>query len=184
MSSPIVHEFPYRLNWAYYAMLLPVMFIGNGILVHWALTRGPKPVDFCGMALPPTQFHIAGVVLAGLGVIALVFAIWGLIGAFTHLNRIAFTADSIILPRPNWWGQASGRKEMEVRFEDISSLKIVPFVANTSQLEITHTGGKVGIICDMLSPHDLNMLSDLLSAGVGKAYSAAFATTYCETLGR
>ena len=179
MSNPVLREFRYRLNPIQQMLLLPLAGCGFALFLYFAIFPLPKPGKVSGIELSPQQFQMLSGALAVLGLIGLGFLAVGLVSSLTHKNRIALTADSIILPKPDWWGNAWGEEEMELRFDEITSTKVVPFVGYAVRLEIIHSGGKVGIPSNMFrSRQEYNLLAQLLSAAIDSAYSAALAKRY------
>jgi hypothetical protein len=160
-------------------LLLPLAGGGFALFLYFAIFPLPKPGKVYGIELSPSQFQIVAGALAAIGLIGLGFLAVGLVSSLTHHSRIALTANSIILPKPDWWGNSWGEEEMELRFDEITSTKVVPFVGYAVRLEIIHSGGKVGIPSNMLpSRREFNLLTQLLSVAIDSAYSAALAKRY------
>jgi hypothetical protein len=98
----------------------------------------------------------------------------------SHCGRISLTADAILLPGPDWWGNASTENdEMELRYADILSAKVVPFVAHEVKLHIVHSGGEIGLPRNMFeSRQEFERLLQLLPAMIDSQLSAGIAAGY------
>jgi hypothetical protein len=163
MSGPVLREFRYRLNPWQYAVLLPLAAGGAGAFLYFAICPPSGPVTVEGLELTPTQCRVVMAVLAAIAPVGVASLALGLISSLLYPGRIALTADSIILPKPKWWGTASGDESMELRFSDIRSAQVMPFVARTVHLRITHHGGRVSIFSNMLpSRQEFDLLAQLV----------------------
>jgi hypothetical protein len=180
MSSPVLREFPYRLNPIPSIVLLLVMgCCATGLFLYFAICRLSQVVVLGNIEMTPTQVQLVMGTLAALTLMGTIFAVRRTLANPESAGRIALTADSIILPKPNEWGTAWGEEEMELPLDDVISAEVVPFVGYAVQLRITYSGGQVGIPSNMLpTRRDFNLLSQLLSAAIDNRLSAALAERY------
>lgn len=165
MSSPVIREFRYRLSRVQLLLPLPLAAGGAVLFLYFAFCPPQKPVEFHGIELSPAQFRAIMGTFAAITPIGLGFLAVALVSSFTHHSRIALTADSIILPKPDRWGNAWGEEEMELRFNEITAINVVPFVGYAVRLEIAHNGGTIGIPSNMLPNRpEFDLLTQLLAA--------------------
>ena len=69
---------------------------------------------------------------------------------------------------------------MELRYADIVSAKVVPFVAQEVKLHIVHSGGQIGLPRNMLeSRQEFDRLSQLLAAMLNSQLFAGFPARHC-----
>lgn len=171
MSSPVLREFRYRLSRVQLVVMFPLVVCGAALFLYFAIYPPQKPVMVHGIQLSPAEFRIVMGVFAAMAPVGLGFMAVALVSSFTHHSRIALTANSIILPKPDWWGNSWGEDEMELQFDEITSVDVVPFVGRAIRLEITHSEGKVGIPSNMLSNRrEFDLLAQLLATAIASRY--------------
>jgi hypothetical protein len=138
ISKPVLREFPYRQNPLQMALLFVLALAGTVVLGYFAL-YADKGANLKGIELTRTQFRLlmgAFAVLSPLGLIGLG---WGFVRSLTSKGRVAFTHDSIILPKPSRLGLSED--EIELPFDEIRAVQVVPFIRKTKVLQIiTETG--------------------------------------------
>jgi len=134
MKKQIVNEFRYRPNHFKSAILFLLAFGGFCLFVYFAMNPGETPVRWGGIELTPSQFQCIAVTFAVLSPVGLVFLGIQFVFNLLHNPRIAFTSDSLILPKPTRLGVSS--LEIEVPFSDIDSVSMKSFVGTARMLQM------------------------------------------------
>ena len=142
MSDETIKAFLYRPSRLKIAALFALALWCACLMGYFAVNPGNKPVNACGIEITPAQFQIVaitGVSLSPIGIVPLAIVLWF---SFTHNGRIAFTASSVILPKPNLLGLSY--QEIELPFSEIDSVSVKPFMGRTLMLQIIReSDGKV-----------------------------------------
>jgi hypothetical protein len=138
MSDEIISQFPYRPGRFKIMAGFALVACGACMFGYFAVNPGNAPVG----GLRPQQFQVfAGVIaaLSPLGLLGLATALWW---SLRRNIRVAFTASSIIVPKPNRLGVPC--QEIEMPFSEIDSISVWPFVGGTLMLRIgCKSGGRV-----------------------------------------
>jgi len=167
MPDPAINEFLYRPNRFVIAALFALALCGGCLFGYFAVNPGAIPVKACGIELTPAQFQVLAVIVVALSPIGLVPLAMLLVFSFTHDSRIAFTANSVILPKPNRFGLPS--REIELPFAEISSFSVKPFVGKALMLQIVCKSDSrvVRIFSNMFANRkDFETVQKLLSAAL------------------
>jgi len=149
-SKPIIREFPYRHNRLTAAVLLCMACAGAVLSACFALysEEGVRHVRR-GFELSRDQFRLlmgAVAVLSPLGIVPLALL---LIDSFRPPRRVAFTRDSMILPKPSRLGLS--REEIELPFDGIRLAMVEPFMGRTKVLMIVHGDGVISVPSNMFA---------------------------------
>jgi hypothetical protein len=176
MSDPVLREFRYRFR-PFQLILVAVLQVGAlGLFIFF--TAHPEPAKVRGIELTALQVQV---ITGAVSVILAVFIVFWIAFAaanLRHVGRVALTASTIILPKPNWRG-VSG-EEIELRFEEITSVKVLPFVAREVMLQIIHRGGKVCVFSNMFpNRREFDLLAELVATAVDNACFAAWENGAC-----
>jgi hypothetical protein len=164
MSNEVIYQFPYRMNPVVVALVIPLVFSGAALCLYFAIYPGEKNIDFKGIPITPTQFRYLMGTIALTSPFTLFLMAKALMASLRGPLNIALTEQSIFVPKPDWWGICSGPSLIELRYDDIVSAEVVPFVGRTKQLKITFLGGMVGIPSNMLpTRRDFDLLTQLLT---------------------
>jgi hypothetical protein len=180
MSNPVLYEFRYRLEPRGTAPLLVVVGLGVAVCLYFAVVSPLEPVSINGIEISTGKLQLIMGALAAVATLFLALIAKKIFSGESECGRISLTADAILLPGPDWWGNASTENdEMELRFADIVSVKVVPFVAHEVKLDIVHSGGQIGLPRNMFeSRQEFERLSQLLPPMIESQLSVGFAAPH------
>jgi hypothetical protein len=177
MSNPVLHEFRYRLKPGGMMPLVVIVGLGIAVCLYFAVFPPLEPVRINEIELSGTEFRLAMGALAAVATLFLALIAKATFSDESECGRIALTADVVLLPGPDEWGNAAAaNEEMELRYAEIASADIVPFVAHEVKLHIVFSGGQIGLPRNMFeSRQEFKRFSQCLGALIDSKRSAGFA---------
>ena len=179
MSNPVLYEFRYRLKQGT-APILVVVGLGIAVCLYFAVVPPLEPVRINGIEISTGEFRLIMGALAAVAALFLALIAKATFSDQSKGGRIALTADAMLLPGPDWWGNAATENdEIELRYADILSVEIMPLVAHEVKLHIVHAGGEIGLPRNMFeSRQEFERLSQCLAAMLRGESPAGFAAQY------
>jgi hypothetical protein len=180
MSNAVLYEFRYRLNPGGMGPILVVIGLGIAVCLYFAVVPPLEPVRINQIEISTGKFQL---IMGGLAVMATLFLVLIAKATFSDASecgRIALTADAVLLPGPDEWGNAAAANdEIELRYADIVSVEVVPFVAHEVKMHIVHSGGEIGLPRNMFeSRQEFERLSECLSTMIDSETSTGIAAHY------
>jgi hypothetical protein len=150
ISKPIIHEFPYRAGRLTTGFLLALACAGAVLCACFALysQEGVRHA-LRGIELTRTQFRVLTGIVAILSPVGIVPLALLFLDTFRHPRRVAFTADSVILPKPSRLGLS--REEIELPFDEIRFAEIEPFMGRTKVLMMVNRAGVIYVPSNMFA---------------------------------
>lgn len=162
-----IREFPYRPNRVTTAFLLFLACCGECLFIYFALYADRGVSSVRGIELTRDQFRVVMGIMAVLGPVGIVLMALLLISSFRDRRRVAITDHSIILPKPSRLGLS--REEIEIPFDEIRSVGVVPFSGRTVLLMIIRPSGPVSIPSNMFpTRRDFDAITELLEAALAR----------------
>lgn len=165
----IVRVYPYGQNRVKAALMFVAACCGCVMLWYVALHHSEKDRYPQYVSLGLAVFSSLSVPMLGLL----------LLSSLIRDYRIAFTPDSIILPKPTFhW---LSREELEIPLAHITAFDVVPFVGSALMLRIAHRDGKAMIFSNAFPEKRifrevvsylraaLDRAGDVADSGVGQA---------------
>ena len=167
IDRPVVREFEYRVNRLQVATLLVLACAGAVLCAYFAVyAKGGAKAR--GIELSETAFRVLAGIVAVLSPVGLGCLAAGLVGSWTHRQRIGFTADSLILPKPSW--HALSTDEIEIPYSDILSASIEPWSTGTRMIVLACRTGPLIIPSTMIPRRrDFDELAAELSRRVAES---------------
>jgi hypothetical protein len=179
MSNPVLYEFRYRLKPGT-APILVVVGLGIAVCLYFAVVPPLEPVRINGIEISAGEFQLIMGALATVATLFLALIAKATFSDKSECGRIALTADAMLLPGPDEWeNAATDNDEIELRYADIVSVEVVPFVAHEVKLQIVHSGGQIGLPRNMFESRDeFKRFSQCLVAMIDSKPAAGFAAQY------
>jgi hypothetical protein len=178
IDRPVVREFEYRVNRIQAAGLLLLACGGTALLAYFAV-YAQGGVKARGIELSETVFRVLAGILAVLSPFGVGCLAASLIGSWTNRQRIAFTADSLILPEPSWHGLSTD--EIEIPYADILAVSVEPYSTGTRMIVLACRSRTLMILSNMIPRRrDFNELAAELSRRVAEQAAIVKAASTIE----
>ena len=162
----VLREFPYRPDRLQAALVFVATTSGAGLICYQALHPG-WPIDGRGgpgtAAADRLLWPIAAIVaLGGAVMVGLHF-----LSSLVHTDRVAFTANAIILPKPTFHGWT--RAEVVLPFDEVMSADVAPFLGTAMRIRIIHKSGPAFILSNWFPDRrDFEPVVALLSSALAR----------------
>ena len=158
----ILQEFPYRPNPR--QGLFMVVLASGGFPLGWILFFHPDLGGELPVAVGTFVKYFFGAVLVLSPMVALAL-LTSIVHPMIYPRRVAFTADSVILPKPSRLGLST--QEIEVRFDSIEKVELrvlIDWILIVHHCEGVFTLTSVMFPTKALSQQVLNRFTDALAA--------------------